>query len=122
MVLIAAGQIQHDKLVLRPPAWAPDVVLEVPIIYQGGRAEKPDESIVKLSFRAGEVSQLYRSLLAEVETVFPVTWKGSVSKEICHARISKWLSDEERAIFEGQGHNAKDACGIGLWKVRRYLR
>lgn len=64
----------------------------------------------------------------EPEYIEPTKWKGSVKKDITHARIKKRLSPVELELYETQTaetaeslkHNVLDAIGIGLYVLKRY--
>lgn len=107
------------------------VVIERPMIYPGGRQKARPADIIKLACRAGEWGGETRAFFGvEPEYVEPATWKGQLSKEICHARIWDRLDANERAIVAKAGesmapskrHNMLDAVGIGLYALGRGLR
>jgi hypothetical protein len=100
------------------------------MIYPGGRQKARPADIIKLATRAGKWEGLVSAFvgLEEVEYVEPHKWKGTIAKEVCHARIWSILSADEKAtlakVCEGvapsKRHNVLDAVGIGLWAVGRY--
>jgi hypothetical protein len=104
------------------------VIIERPMIYPGGRQKARPADVIKLATRAGEAGGLYaRSRGVEPEYVEPHAWKGSVDKNIHHARIWAKLSTDEQAIVStaargvapSKRHNILDAIGIGLWAIGR---
>lgn len=96
---------------------------EKPVYYsQGGdrsEAKASPNDLIALGITLGEFIGRYRPYVSDVELVTAKEWKGSVRKDISHRRIEKSLGEGE--IFP-TNPNAKDAVGIGLWRVGRYLR
>lgn len=81
--------------------------------------------LIELAVMVGELKRVYRSFGSDVNLVVPTTWKGSVPKEIHNRRVLSHLSPEElarvplRPRSKKPDHNAVDAIGLGLWKLRR---
>jgi hypothetical protein len=102
-------------------------IIEKPMIYPGGKQKARPADIITLAVRAGESGGLLRSAGVDVQYVEPFRWKGSVPKDVCHARIWGKLTDVERGIVDSAGkgiapskrHNILDAVGIGLFGVGR---
>lgn len=89
--------------------------------YRGRQGENkgtPD-TLIALGVTLGQAVGLYMRKVEVVEFVTPNEWKGSVPKDICHRRIEKVLDEDEQLP---DNHNAKDAVGVGLWKLGRYRR
>lgn len=53
------------------------------------------------------------------ETYAPAEWKSQVAKDLHHRRIREALMESETALWDGQGHDARDAVGIGLFALGR---
>jgi hypothetical protein len=114
-----------------------DVVLvERPMIYPGAKAEAPDNDIVTLALRAGQLGGRYGSGGASLEYVLPRTWKGNLPKPapgvqyVVEKRVLKVLDlSESRLLYSTMSararkldHNMVDAVGIGLWRLERKYR
>lgn len=103
-----------------------DVWIEHPIVY----ALKNAADIVKLAIDAGRWAGRYDMLGVEAHFVFPVTWKGQVPKDICHARTYAVLRDAEREVVDRAGrgvpkhklHNMLDAVAMGVWVTRTQVQ
>lgn len=104
------------------------VIVERPMIYPGGRQKARPADVIKLATRAGEAGGMYARIWGiEPEYVEPHAWKGSVDKNIHHARVWAKLTPDEQAIVSaaargvavGKRHNILDAVGIGLFAVGR---
>jgi len=122
--LVAAGHLSKKALLggTKPLPTAYEftqLVIEQPVFYPDGRNKSRPKDLLTLAILAGEIAGLYRRKVEVVEFVTPREWKGSVSKEICHNRMESILTQSEAMP---SNHNAKDAVGIGLWKVGRYRR
>lgn len=98
-------------------------VVELPIYHTEGKSKVPPATLIKLGFSAG---RLVPAMSEEVETIWPVTWKGSLPDEILYARIMSVLSDTEKALIPELGqsllHNVLDSIGIGLHVLGRMPR
>jgi hypothetical protein len=103
-------------------------VVERPMIYPGGRQKARPADIIKLATRAGEWGGAVRAWFnVEPEYVEPHGWKGSVDKDVHHARVWAKLTGAEQAVVsaaakgvaKGKLHNIIDAVGIGLFAVGR---
>jgi hypothetical protein len=100
------------------------LVIEVPQIYPGKGHVRPQD-LVTLAFLAGRLAGC--SGVLDTRYCFPHEWKGTLPKEICHARVMKKLSTEEREVIgasekiisAGLMHNVLDAVGIGLYAWRK---
>lgn len=88
----------------------------------------PVKDIITLAIRAGEWGGTIRSSLGvEPEYIEPASWKGSLDKNKCQARVWARLTPDERALTDKAGsgiapskrHNMMDAIGIGLVAVGR---
>ena len=88
--------------------------------HQGdGERKATPNDLITLGIFLGELVALYRKNVDTVQLVTAHEWKGSLKKEICHARLEKLLGPDEKMP---DNHNAKDAVGIGLHKLGRYRR
>lgn len=100
------------------------VLIELPQERHHGRKTNV-RSIITLAVRVGELKREWEARGAEVELVWPTTWKGSVPKSIHNRRVLAALSEEERALLpkrpraKKHDHNMLDAVGEGLWKLGR---
>lgn len=117
-----------------PQVWHPSdvqyLVLEVPRIYPHRSKGDPND-IVDLALTAGEIRGHYRELGCHVIETFPSMWKGTVPKEIHHARVLDKLADDEKRLLDvekrkatktnphGYDHNMLDAVALGLWLLER---
>lgn len=108
-----------------PPTWdAPLVggsmlVGEKPNYRRAGGSKASPDDLITLGIFLGELVGLYRRKVGTVELVTAHEWKGSLDKDICHKRVQKILEPDESMP---DNHNARDAVGIGLWKLGRYRR
>lgn len=97
------------------------VIVEEPQVYRFGRADP--NSLLILSEKVGRIMQLY----PHAKKVKPRTWKGTMPKEICHARFlpklgpleKKVLDDALEGVARGLRHNVRDAVCMGLWELKR---
>lgn len=102
------------------------LLIEHPRVYPGSAQQKgdPNDLLDVVAVGASVATALTDiSLGSALETVYPFDWKGNAPKEVMTARIRAALSPEERAKIlpcaAGLMHNVLDACGIGLWRLRR---
>ena len=104
------------------------VIIEKPMIYPGGRQQARPADVIKLAVRAGEWGGRATALWAVVpEYVEPFRWKGSIPKDIHHARIWARLTPVEQAVVSeaargmapSKRHNVMDAVGLGLYAIGR---
>jgi len=121
-VLVANEAIKHDKLqdYLKKVS-AKEVVVEYPVWYPEGRSKSSSPNdLIRLSFRAGLAASVVVFNGASLIEVKPAEWKGQIPDDILYRRIDKKLSEEELKIRKSN-HNARDAVGIGLWRLKRFL-
>lgn len=112
------------------PAASLLVLVESQMIYPNGKAEVPDNDIVKLARKAGELAGWYSVLGTRREYVLPRTWKGTVPKAIVEKRVLAVLDEQETLLIYSTmsarakklDHNMVDAVGIGLWRLGRKYR
>jgi hypothetical protein len=98
------------------------IIIEHPRIYPGAQQQKGDlNDLLDVVACGASVAASFRTNY--IETVFPGEWKGQVPKEMMTARISRAITDAERAKIEkcpaSLMHNLLDAVGLGLWKLGR---
>ena len=99
-------------------------VVELPQVYP--RDPVPPNDLITLAFQAGRYAAAATSASAYNGVFFlnPHTWKGSMPKEVCNARVRAKLTPTELGVLEacgvpkGQMHNVLDAIGIGLFAFR----
>lgn len=106
-----------------------EVVVEIPRIYpHGGKGDQND--IIELALAAGIVLGHFWHLGVVITRVHPRRWKGTVPKEIHHARVIDELEPYERLVLgepkkktkanpHGFDNNMLDAIGLGLWRMER---
>ncbi len=92
------------------------LVLEVPQVYTRGKGD-PDD-LIELAGVDGAI--LGRLMPVQQYGYKPREWKGSVPKDIHHARVRKTLTEAERQILENSApaslrHNVLDAIALGKW-------
>lgn len=98
---------------------------------RGGRKDPKD--LLPLTGIAGAVAMEVRRInpACKLEAVLPSTWKGQLPKKLpgglnpVKDRCWKRLKPDERAAIEDPGSltsDGWDACGIGLWKLKRFGR
>lgn len=103
--------------------FGPDrTVIETPLYHTGGRSKVSPGSLIKLGFNAGRLCPAG----GDVETIYPVTWKGSLPDGILYRRILSALTTEELELIPklpaGLVHNVWDSIGIGLHVLGRKAR
>ena len=116
------------------------VLVESQKIYPIGKKQKkggiPDNDVVILARRAGELAGAYRMAGAEREYVLPRDWKGTIPKPkngeqyIIEKRALAVLDERETQLIystksaraKSLDHNLIDAVGIGLWRLGRKYR
>jgi len=108
-----------------PEAGVSRVCLERPHPF---KTKAPVRSIITLALRAGETAGPYRRLGLQIDYFEPAQWKkGSIKKDIHHARIWASLTPAEQEVIsravvkvaKGKHHNVMDAVGIGMFAVGR---
>jgi len=93
----------------------PDWVCEYPQLRHNDRANHHNITALQL---VGDV--LGREIpRGWAERYKPSEWKRSVAKKLHHSRVEKALEDDERAIWNLCGHDARDAIAIGLFALGR---
>lgn len=138
--LVACGHGKHRQH-LAVPVWKYSkggiFLVERPKSYPGKKSKQDPNALMQTDFRAGELTQLYRMCGYEVEEVCPPNaWKGTIGKpeageqyEI-ERRVLERLDEEELELLY-QNSSAKsgklddnmiDAIGIGLWRLRRWMK
>jgi hypothetical protein len=104
------------------------VVIEKMVHYPGQHGARADAQANDLIDLTAASCLLAGSLKPrEIRFVTPHEWKGSLPKEVCHARIQKKLTPAELGILAVASskirgslvHNLWDAVGIGLFALGR---
>lgn len=98
------------------------VIVEVPQIWPN-TPNKQD--IITLAYRLGRYVQWIGC--DDITEVYPVTWKGDLSKAVHQPRIWDKLRPDEQEVLRAAGkgmapskrHNMIDAVGLGLYGVGR---
>lgn len=101
------------------------VYCEFPQVYFGGKNKVDANDLLKVAAVAGAMAS---DPLVSVTYVLPKEWKGTVSKEVCNARVLARLQPGEMEAYEEAAkkypkslhHNIIDAIGIGLWAAGRF--
>jgi len=94
------------------------LVLEVPRVYPGPRANDPND-LIDLALVDGLIAGEFT---VPLKTYYPSDWKGQVPKKIMTERIKKTLDEVELLRVDRIGaldHNTFDAVGIGLHYLGR---
>jgi len=110
-----------------------EVVVELPVIYTGGRSRAPGQDLVVLAYRAGRLVEAVLAALGprtvKVSEIAPAAWKAQVPQDVLEPRIRGRLDADEAALIvdaahcaASKAHNVLDAAGIGLWRVGRMGR
>lgn len=86
---------------------------------RGGDNKGTPDALIRLGVSLGEAMGVYKRSFCRLEYVTPEQWKGSTPKDISHRRVQKALTPDEHFP---DNHNARDAVGIGLWKLGRLKR
>lgn len=127
-LLEAAGYVKSTERFYYKPKKTLNVrsvLIELPQERHQGGKKTDVRSIITLAVRVGELKREWESRGAQVELVWPTTWKGSVPKKIHNRRVLAALSKAERALLplrpraKDHDHNMLDAVGEGLWKLGR---
>ncbi len=126
--LLGAGLVDGDRPFLGlPPDGVDNLLVEIPQerVVGGGR-RAPANDLIRLAFRAGTVvggvHHMHRY------EVLPVTWKGTLPKDVCARRVIERLMFDEgqtldaslRNLAPNVRHNVLDAVGLGLYAVGRW--
>lgn len=98
-----------------------DLVMEVPQIYGGPRAEDPND-LLDLAGVLGAIASSFA--IAEVQwSPLPREWKGQLPKEITQKRVDAKLSPMEKAKIQwpikSLAHNVYDAIHLGIVYLER---
>lgn len=99
------------------------VIIELPKVYPNAKAKGDPNDLIKLAVQVGGYRERFRSCGTIVNLFWPHTWKGTLPKDIHHARIHGELSPQEQDVLarSGQGvapskrHNIIDAVGLAKW-------
>lgn len=101
----------------------PRVVIENPRWYPYDHKDVND--LLDLAVLVGRYQQHFAGQGAQVELVWPRTWKGTAPKKVTNMRALAALSPEELAVVplrpraKDVDNNVADAIGLGLWKLGR---
>ena len=106
------------------PNWCkPDaVVLEVPQVYVIGKGKGDPADLIELAGVDGAIAAQYPA--AKHFGFRPREWKGSVPKDVHHARVLKTLSETDKRLVGESApaslrHNVLDAVALGAWFLRK---
>lgn len=100
-------------------------VMEYPQVYTSQNVRQSD--VVDLAFIDGVLAGEATHRGHDILRVTPATWKGQMPKKAHHAMIMDNLELKElqfanvslQKYKQSIKHNALDAIGLGLWKLRR---
>lgn len=100
-------------------------VFEHPRIYTVSKSKGDNNDLLPLVGIAYAVASQLQGQ-AGLFRVFPHEWKGTMTKDVCHARTRTRLDTAELLVLDAalteagsMGHNVLDAVGIGLHHVGR---
>lgn len=122
--------VKSDKKLKGPAAWlgmareintmhSCDVlVIESQQVYRGALMRGDPNDLIQLAAVKGAIIQRFAHLEGNIFAPKPSEWKGQVPKDVHHERILKRLSHEEQKLWP-KNKNARDAIGLGLWKLGR---
>ncbi len=121
LYLVAAGS--HVYAELDYPNWIEKLVIEIPQVYVSSKSRGDPNDLIKVAVQAGEIIGSVRAL--RVLRVSPREWKGTVPKDVHHARLLSQASVADFAVIEAslakipkaKRHNALDAYGLGKWAL-----
>lgn len=113
---------------LQKESGCPDaVIIERPKVYPQRRQKGDPNDLIDIAFTGGSIAAHVKHAcgFANIHTVTPRDWKGTVPKEISHSRITKSLlaSEQDYEIYskyttgipKSLQHNVMDAIGMGYW-------
>lgn len=114
--------VRDHSLIPVAPGLVDVLVCEKPHIRKGTPREN---DILTLAISHGRWLEAYRN--AKHVCPLPVTWKGTLDKEVHHPRVIKRLTAVENLRLESGlsdlalslRHNVLDAVGLGLWHLGR---
>ncbi|NBT35950.1 MAG: hypothetical protein EBT03_10525 [Betaproteobacteria bacterium] len=93
-----------------------DCVIEFPQIYDSSREKgDPNKSIRYIHTNIGALLVLFQN----ADLIEPQRWKGTIDGDKMISRALGKLDATERTLTEEKTHNAHDAVGLGLWRVKR---
>ena len=96
-----------------------EVIIEYPKVYPGNQEADPNDMIDIALVIGRLLEQLPEPL--KISFPFAYEWKGQTKKKMMTKHIKTRLTAGEVAVMgkDVDNHNALDAVGIGLWKLRR---
>jgi len=89
------------------------LVIELPQVYQGGKAKGDPNDLIKLAALVGALSYTIKSVRTIL--VSPGQWKGQLPKDVHHKRIKKRMQDY--VCYGGLSKDSLDALGLCFWGV-----
>jgi hypothetical protein len=112
----ARAQVHRGFVDTLKELYETNIVVSEAMWYAKRRGARPQD-IINLNLIAGAVA---------TEWVLPHAWKGMVAKEIHQPWVWAELQESEKEIVRAVKpdylrHNAVDAVGIGLWRLRRLV-
>lgn len=115
-------ELQEQNTQGKLPLVVQTFVSEYPQVYRAGTSKGDPDDLLQL---ASVVATFASNIVAkDYLAVRPREWKGTVPKDVHHARVLKALDDHEKLIVEASAppslrHNVFDAVGIGLWWLKK---
>ncbi len=102
------------------------VIIERPTIYTSRNMKGDPNDIVTLAIGVGEYKEYFQSRGARVSMIEPRSWKGSLPKDVHHARVWGELGDSDKNVVAESGrlvapskrHNMLDAIALGRGAFR----
>lgn len=97
------------------------VIIEKPQVYEARNSKGDPNSLIALAIQVGEYKGFFEERRATVALIRPHDWKGTLPKEVHHARLWEALSPAEQAVVSQAGrgvaksrlHNMLDAVALG---------
>lgn len=99
---------------------ATEIIVEMPRVYRTGKQKGDPNDLVDLAFAAGGIAVILSAIegLTHVVIPYPREWKGTIPKNIHHARLRMQVPEVVQAIDQipkSLQHNVWDAVGLALW-------
>lgn len=102
------------------------VIIEKPVIYPNRNMKGDPNDILKLAIGVGEYKEFFQRRGSRVALVEPRSWKGSIPKDVHHARVWGELSPSAQAVVSefakdvapSKRHNLLDAVALGRGSFR----
>ena len=105
------------------------VLIEKPQVYSARHSKGDPNDLITLAIQVGRYAEHFESRGARVALILPHDWKGTLPKDIQHARMFAEIGDAGRSVVDACGrhvapskrHNMLDAVCLGRVAFRRKL-